>query len=325
MTTYRLQWIPRALGILLGLSSAVSAQFTAAQGSPFPVGSSATVFPVSVAVANFNGGGNQDLAIADYNAGTVTVLLGQGAGGFIAGPGSPYAVGTVPRSVVVGDFNGDGMPDLAIANQTAGTVTVLLNSSTGIFAAATNSPFTVGAEPTVLVVGDFNGDGKLDLASTNLQGNNVTLLLGDGRAGSRRPPAARSRSARVLTLWRWGTSTAMASRTWPLLMVASNNVTVLLGNGSGGFTPAPGSPFAVGSGPQSVAVGDFNGDGKPDLAIANFNGSTVTVLLGTGTGGFTVDPAAPSPWDRNPFPWQSGTSTATASRTSPSPIVVATA
>jgi hypothetical protein len=110
MTTYRLLWIPRVLGILLALSGALNAQFTAAVGSPIQGGNS----PIWVAVADLNGNGPLDLAIADFVAYTVTVMIGNGSGEFLPGPSSPYLVGTNPRSVVVGDFNGDGKPDLAI-------------------------------------------------------------------------------------------------------------------------------------------------------------------------------------------------------------------
>jgi len=296
VTTHRLQWIPRALGILLGLSAAASAQFMAATGSPITVGAE----PISIAVADFNGNGAQDLAIANYGGLNLTLLLGQGGGEFIPGPGSPYAVGTSPRSIAVGDFNGDGKPDLAVANFNDGTVTVLLNSTTGVFTAATNSPFTVGAGPTSVVVGDFNGDGKLDLAFTNAFGNNVTLLLGDGTGN-----------------FTAATSSPFAVGAGPHSLVAADfngdgkldlavanatdgTVTVLLGTGSGGFTAAPGSPFAAGADPIFVAEGDFHGNGKPDLALVNEGNDTVTVLLNNGSGGFTAAPASPFPVGSQP-------------------------
>src|ERR1039458_1289360 len=169
---------------------------------------------------------------------------------FTPAPGSPFAVGTSPRSVAVGDFNGDGKPDLALANESSNNVTVLLDDGSGGFTAAPGSPFAAGANPFFVAVGDFNGDGKPDLAVAN----------------------------------------------W-----SSNNVTVLLGNGSGGFTAASGSPFAVGLLPISVAVGDFNGDGKPDLAVANEASNNVTVLLGNGSGGFTAASGSPFAAGANPY------------------------
>jgi FG-GAP-like repeat len=105
--------------------------------------------------------------------------------------------------------------------------------TSGSFSQAADSPFGVGAEPQSVAVGDFNLDGKPDLATAN----SGTLFIG------------------------------------------SNNVTILVGNGMGGFTPA--GPFEVGTAPQSVAVGDFNLDGKPDLVTANFRSNNVAILLNT--------------------------------------------
>src|SRR6202011_4136467 len=167
-------------------------------------------------LADFNADEKADLAVADLNGGNVTVLLGNGSGGFTAANGSPFAVGSFPQSLAVGDFNGDGKADLAIANNNSNNVTVLLGNGSGGFTTASGRPFAAGSGPRSVAVGDFNGDCKLDLAVANSAGANVTVLLG---------------------------------------------------NGSGGFTAASGSPFAAGSGPYSVAVRDFNADGKADLAI----------------------------------------------------------
>ena len=298
MTTNRFLWFPGMLGILLALSPAASAQFTAAPGSPIAV--CTFCFPIWVAVADLNGNGPQDLAIADPNADTVTVLIGNGTGEFLPGPDSPYVVGTNPKSVAIGDFNGDGLPDLAVANANDGTVTVLLNSKSGVFTAATNSPFAVGADPTSMVEGEFNKDGKLDLAFANELGNNVTLLLGNGSGG-----------------FTAATSSPFAVGNGPHSLVAADfngdgnldlavanatdgTVTVLLGNGSGGFTAASGSPFPAGADPIFVAEGNFNGDSKPDLALVNEGNDTVTVLLNNGSGGFTESPGSPFPVGSQP-------------------------
>src|ERR1700683_4293496 len=90
-------WISRAISILLALSAAANAQFTPAPGSPFPVGS----LPQFVAMGDFNGDGKLDLATANYEADTITVLLGDGRGGFTPAPGSPFAVGSGPFFVAV--------------------------------------------------------------------------------------------------------------------------------------------------------------------------------------------------------------------------------
>ncbi len=286
--------IPRSLIILLALAAAACAQFTAAPGSPFTVGTK----PMSVAVGDFNGDGKPDLAIASGD-GTVTVLLGTGGGGFAAAPGSPFPAGSGPSAVAVGDFNGDGKPDLAIADYDANRVTVLLGDGTGRFTAAPSSPFPAGSQPDSVAVGDFNGDGKPDLAIANYNSNNVTVLLGDGAGGFTAAPGSPFSAGTQPFSVAVGDFNGDGKPDLAISNVASGNVTVLLGNGTGGFTAAPGSPFAVGAYPESVAVADFNADGKLDLAVAGVGlyqstGLNVTVLLGDGAGGFTAAPGGAS-------------------------------
>ena len=157
----------------------------------------------------------------------MTILLGNGSGGFAPAPGSPFAVGSHPIVVVVSDFNEDGIPDLATPNYNSNNVTILLGNGSGGFAPAPDSPIAVGTNPYALGVGDFNGDGIADLATGNFSSNNASLLLG---------------------------------------------------NSSGGFTPAPGSPFPA-SAPRYMSVGDFNGDGIADLATTNSTTNNLIILL----------------------------------------------
>src|SRR5205807_1266513 len=105
----------------------------------------------------------------------VSILLGTGTGSFSAA--TNFAVGSNPISVAIGDFNGDGKSDLAVANQLSNNVSILLGSGTGSFSAATN--FVVGASPISVAIGDFNGDGKSDLAMANAD-SNVSILLNNG-------------------------------------------------------------------------------------------------------------------------------------------------
>ena len=120
----------------------------------------------------------------------MTVLLGNGMGGFTAAAGSPFAVGKAPASVAAVDFNGDNIPDLAIANSGDNTVTVLLGADAGGFAAAPYSPLAVGTRPEFVAVADFNGDGKPDMAIANSGDNTVTVLLNDYLAGVPTPANA---------------------------------------------------------------------------------------------------------------------------------------
>jgi len=201
--------------------------------------------PVSVAVGDFNGDGHPDVATVNAEPGkemntTVSLLLGTGTGSF--GTAAKFAaVGHNPVSVGVGDFNGDGFPDLAVANSSDDGLSILQADGQGRFAAVTTTfdvlanglpviitRVPVGRGPVSVAVGDFNGDGHLDLAVAN---------GGD------------------------------------------NTVSILLGTGTGSFGTA--TKFAVGHTPDSVAVGDFNGDGHLDLAVANGGDNTVSILLNT--------------------------------------------
>jgi uncharacterized protein (TIGR03437 family) len=259
--------------ILLGDGSG---SFKPGPNSPIAVPGS----PDAVAVGDFNGDGFLDLAIASRAGNSVTVLLGDPNGAFKTETGSPFPVGTSPSSVAVGDFNGDNMPDLAVTNELDDTVTVLLNQGASGFTPAPGSPFIVGTNPASVVAGDFNGDGVLDVAIANLTTNNVTILLGFGNGGFTPVGASIPVGTKPFSM-------ALADFNqdgFPDLAVANsggNKVTVLLGNGMGGFTAAIGSPFLTESSPLSVAVGDFNGDGKPDFVTANNGADDVTVWLNT--------------------------------------------
>ncbi|HXU38060.1 MAG TPA: FG-GAP-like repeat-containing protein [Blastocatellia bacterium] len=266
--------------ILLGNGSG---GFSEPAGSPVSAGLGADF----VAVADFNLDGKLDLAIANgfTPGGTVTILLGNGVGGFAQPPGSPVSAGDGPQALAVADFNLDGKPDLAVAEFNTNNVTILLGNGMGAFSQPPGSPVPAGTHPQFLVATDFNLDGKPDLAVVNIHSNNVTILLGNGGGGF--TEAAGS----PVSVGDFPFAAAVGDFNLdgkPDLAVGdlNNDMTILLGNGSGGFTQAAGSPFFAGSAPFYVAVGDFNLDGKPDLAIANLGGDNVSIFPGMGTGSF---------------------------------------
>ncbi|WP_322647924.1 FG-GAP-like repeat-containing protein [Nostoc sp. ChiVER01] len=240
----------------------------------FSVGSS----PSSVTVRDFNGDGKLDLAVTNQGSNTVSVLLGNGTGGF--NTATNFTVGTSPFSVTVGDFNGDSKLDLAVANLNYyGTVSVLLGNGTGAFYTATD--FSVGKGSRSVIVADLNNDGKLDLAISNFYDSTISVLLGNGTGGfANATNFAVGAGPFSVTVADFNGDGKLDLATPNFY--TSSTVSVLLGNGTGGFGTA--TNFSVGNYPTSVTVGDFNGDGKLDLAVAN--GNTVSVLLGNGTGGF---------------------------------------
>jgi hypothetical protein len=259
----------------------------------------------SLAVADFNGDGKPDVAAAMLYANAVQVVLGNGDGTFTTGQTIPLPS---PQAIVSADFNGDGIPDLAVTNVigngatfTNSTVTILLGNGDGTFTLKSTMP--AGNNPLAITVGDFRRVGKVDLAIVDQASNSVTILLGNGGGTFTPAPspavgvgpnsivAADFNGDGILDL-------AVLNKLNASGPIAPGSVTILLGNGDGTFTPAGATP-ATGLVPVSIAVGDFNGDGKADLTTVNSatppppGVSTASILLGNGDGTFA--PAVNTP------------------------------
>jgi ankyrin repeat protein len=193
-----------------------------------------------------------------------------------------YATGGYPESVTSADFNGDGKPDMAIANSNDNNVSVLLNNGAGMFSAAVT--YSVGVNPNSITSADFNGDGKLDMAVVNQSDNNVSILLNVG-AGTF--SAAVNYGAGNVPLSITSADFNGDSKSdMAVVNGADKTVSVFLNAGAGTFSAAV--TYSVGVNPNSITSADFNGDGKLDMAVTNQIDNNVSVLLNAGAGTFSA-------------------------------------
>jgi len=225
--------------------------FTEAPGSPFPVGNN----PRSVIVADFNGDGFLDLAVANQGNNSISFFRGNGDGTFTEFPGSPFKLTnttaiseTAPVAMVSSNFlnrfnniNNGPEVDLAVVNQGSNNVAILLSSVDQnlnvTFTEAPNSPVQVGSTPVAIAAGDLNADGVPDIAVVNQGDNSVSVLLGSA-------------------------------------------------NLDGSFTAATGSPLPTSASPAGIVIANFANSTVPDIAVTNNGPSTVGVYLGLGQGTF---------------------------------------
>ena len=271
----------------------------------------AAVIPVGrapgfVAIADVNGDGRPDVIVANSEDETVSVLLNDGGRRFHSASGSPFAAGHLPNDIAVADMNGDGHPDLVIANHQSPYVTILLGDGTGAFRPAPNSPFATGSypHPHGVAVADFTGDGKLDVIVDSWGNNRIALIDGDGAgalAGTRQMFSVGKRPYERLRTADFNHDGHPDIVTTNL---DDNTVTVLLGDGRGGFKEGAGSPVAAGPAPWQVAIDDVDADGNVDLVVIPYERDVrdparvgVTVLLGDGSGRFV--PMSGSPFALN--------------------------
>ncbi len=248
------------ISVLLGSADATgkaNGLFTEAPGSPIAVGTSTNLTnnPSSVVVADFNGDGFLDLAVANQGDNSISLFRGNGDGTFTEFPGSPFKLTntstvseTAPVAMVSSNFrnkinpiNSGNEVDLAVVNKNSNNVAILLSTVDSnlnvTFAEATNSPIAVGTSPVAIAAGDLNADGVPDLAVVNQNDATVSVLLGSANLDAT-------------------------------------------------FSAAQGSPLPTGSTPAGIVIANFANGAVPDLAVTNKGANTVGVYLGLGQGTF---------------------------------------
>lgn len=272
------------MGICLLATHSVQAARQCGAGFAPPVSLPGFNFASAVASADFNRDGRRDLVVANTGVGSISVLLGNGSGGFTTH--ATYPSGTYPGSMAVGDFNRDGFDDVAVPNEGSGNVRVFLGTGTGALTSLGLVP--AGASPRAVRTADFNRDGKLDLAVVNTSSATVTVSFGVGDGTFPAPVSF------AVPNGPWSLTVADINLDgWPDLLVPSlgsgtNVVTILLGQSSGSPATAfqPAVTIPTGNSPSGVAVGDLNRDGLPDLVVSNTGGANVSVHRATAPGVF---------------------------------------
>lgn len=244
--------------------------------------------PRSVTLGDVDNDGDLDIIAANFNASgtgtdTVTVLINDNGVGVdtFSEPNGPFAANTRPFAVTFGDANDDTIPDIVVTNFNSNTVSILAGANNGTFAAP--ATFTVGNGPHGIAIGDANADGRPDLAVANSSDGTVSVLLSDTLGGfNPQVTYTVGTSPRAVAFVDIDDVTTDVDL---VVVNAGDNinpspVSILPGDGTGAFTNATTSnDFVAGVGPTSLTISDFDGDSKPDIAVANEGAASTSATV----------------------------------------------
>lgn len=228
-------------------------------------------------IGDFNSDGIIDIACGATNS--IFIYIGKGNGGFA--PPQSYTMTGNSNYIITKDFNVDGNADLAVSHDNDG-VSILYGSGTGTFTQVFNMFTGFGTYPNGLVSADFNGDGKPDLATSN-GSNSTTIFLNNVTSWGFGTQNSNYSSQHYITCADFNGDGKMDLAT---ANYNNNTVVILSGNGTGSFSPTASYSTGTGTMPYAIATGDFNMDGKMDLATANIYSNNVSILINTGSGTF---------------------------------------
>ncbi|MEG4634862.1 DUF4347 domain-containing protein, partial [Microcoleus sp. AR_TQ3_B6] len=282
-------YVSNNVSILLNTTATGAATPTFAPQVPFATGTKSD----SLSIGDINGDRKPDLAVTNDSSANVSILLNTTATGAATptfAPQVPFATGARPFGVSIGDLNSDGLPDLVVTNYSSNNVSILPNTTapgatTPTF--GTQVTFTTGAGPFGVTIGDINGDGKPDLALANTNSANVSILLNTTTTGAATPTFATQITFATGSGPRFLSIGDFNSDGKPDLAVAndfSNTASILLNTtttNAATATFAPQLTLTTGRYPRSISIGDFNSDGKPDLAVGNPGDDNASILLNT--------------------------------------------
>lgn len=250
----------------------------------FSVGTSQS--PYALALGDANEDGHLDIATANTNISNegISLLLGDGGGGFAAAIPLSLGSGTAkygPHGIALTDISGDGHADIVTANLNTNDLSLLAGDGSGGFAAAQSLPTDRG--PVAIVAADVTGDDRIDLVTVNQSGQSVSVLAGDGAGGfmvAANFPTYEFESVLDYQPWSWGLALGDVTGDGRPDIVTANThndtVSVLPNDGTGSFGAF--YHFDTGANPGSVVVADIDGDGAADVVAGNRSNDSVAVL-----------------------------------------------